>query len=170
MKVEAIKTKIVKPGDNLLTVLDQSIETLEEGSVVVITSKIISICQNAIVSSCVVDKESLIFSESDRIFVKKSPCGMHLTIKDGILIANAGIDESNGNGNYILWPREIEKTMRQVLAHLRTRFQIEKIGVVVTDSKTTPLRRGTTGVGIAFDGSLPRYFRLVSVVDRTTKY
>ena len=28
-----------------------------------------------------------------------------LTIKDHLLIPMAGVDESNGNGTYILWPR-----------------------------------------------------------------
>ena len=31
---------------------------------------------------------------------------MTLTIKQGMLIPTAGIDESNGDGYYILWPRD----------------------------------------------------------------
>ena len=74
-----------------------------------------------------------------------------------LLIPAAGIDESNGNGYYILWPEDLQEMANRVRQHLRKRFLIRKLGVIITDSKTMPLRWGTTGVAISYSGFSPLY-------------
>jgi len=75
-----------------------------------------------------------------------------VTIKRNLLAVAAGIDESNGAGFYILWPKDPQKTANEVRRYLQKRFSVKKVGVVITDSKTTPLRCGTTGVSIVYSG------------------
>lgn len=41
---------------------------------------------------------------------KDNPYGIQLTIKNNILIPSAGIDESNGNDCYILYPEDVQKS------------------------------------------------------------
>ena len=85
---------------------------------------------------------------------QKNIYGIDLTIKNNILIPNAGIDESNGAGYFILWPKDPYKSARQIHQYLKKRFKIKNIGIIITDSKTTPLRWGTTGTSLAHYGFL----------------
>jgi len=48
MIVQAIKTKRVEPGDSLEAILDSSLKQLSEGQIVVISSKIIALCENQV--------------------------------------------------------------------------------------------------------------------------
>ncbi|GAG94960.1 unnamed protein product, partial [marine sediment metagenome] len=45
MKVSAVKTNIVNPHDSILKLISDSIEKIPEKSILGVTSKIISICQ-----------------------------------------------------------------------------------------------------------------------------
>lgn len=78
-----------------------------------------------------------------------------ISIKNNLLIPTAGIDESNGDGYYILWPKNPQKSANLIRQHLRNKFKLKKLGVIITDSKTTPLRWGTTGTGIGYSGFDP---------------
>lgn len=121
-------------------------------TIVVITSKLISICQGRLqpVKNDAF-KKSLIAKESDWYLDDEPYPGIILTIKDGILIPSAGIDESNGNKHLILWPEHIYEVANEVRQFLETKFG-GNFGVIITDSHTMPLRRGTTGIGLAYSG------------------
>jgi dihydrofolate synthase / folylpolyglutamate synthase len=54
-----------------------------------------------------------------------------------------------------LWPKDPQKTTNEVRQYLRKKFGLEKVGIVITDSKTNPLRWGVTGVSIAHSGFAP---------------
>lgn len=100
-----------------------------------------------------IDKYQLIKKEADYYLPKEeSKYGYVLTIKDNFLIPTAGIDESNGNGYYILHPANSQKTANKIRRYLMKRFRLKNVGVIITDSKTTPLRWGTTGVCLAYSG------------------
>jgi putative folate metabolism gamma-glutamate ligase len=158
MIVQSYKTpKIVAPA-NLFDVLDAHLPKLQEKSVVVVTSKIIAICQGRVVKNDgTVNKEELIRKES--ALYMQDPAvekwGIILTVKNDTLIASAGIDESNGNGYFILWPQDIPKTCAEIWEHLRQKHGIKELGVIMSDSHTTPLRWGTTGIGIGWCGFSP---------------
>jgi len=82
--------------------------------------------------------------------------GVHLTIKHGLLIPSAGIDESNAQGDYyILFPRKPFESAQRLHSALRHKLGIKKFGVLITDSHITPLRRGVTGVALAYWGFEP---------------
>src|SRR5262249_11461727 len=73
---------------------------------------------------------------------------------NNMLVPTAGIDESNADGNYILWPKNPQKSANAIREYLSNQYQLRDIGVVITDSKTTPLRWGVTGIALAHSGFL----------------
>ena len=154
MKVTAIKThKITTRDTNLLKILDKYLPHLRERSVVAISSKIVSICEGAVVPADKLTKDKLVEDEADYFLPKKeNKYGFHISIKNGTIIASAGIDESNGNGNYILWPRNGQKTANSVRSYLSQKYKVKDVGVIIVDSKTVPLRWGTVGTTLAFSG------------------
>lgn len=154
MKVSAIKThKVTFKDSDLFKILDKYLPEIKERSVLAITSKIIAICEGRMVRIEEADKEDLIKKEADFYLPRHlSKYNFMLSIKDNIMIASAGIDESNADGYYILWPENSQKTANEIRQYLAKRFGLKNIGVVVTDSKTTPLRWGVTGAAIAHSG------------------
>jgi putative folate metabolism gamma-glutamate ligase len=151
MKITAIKTKKIVAGDTLSQILDGAIKELREGDVLAITSKVVSICEGSIAAP-EQSKERLVIEEADYILEGDRPYGMALTIKRNIIIPNAGIDESNIESGYVLWPKDPQKTANELWTYLRAKYNVKNLGIVITDSKTTPLRRGTTGVAMAHCG------------------
>ena len=68
---------------------------------------------------------------------------------------NAGIDKSNvPKGHVVLYP----KNPYESLENLRNKFLIssgKRIGIVLSDSRILPMRKGTTGVALACSGFEP---------------
>lgn len=157
MKVVSLSThKIDSERNNIFDIIDKYVRKLGEGNILAITSKIISISQGDVVKKEDVSKEELIRSESN-LYIPKSQ-KMHavtLTIKSDILISTAGIDESNGNGRYVLWPKNAQKNANLIRNFLKKHFKLKKVGVIITDSRSTPFRRGAIGLGMAFSGFKP---------------
>lgn len=156
MRVVAIKTEKITPGSiSLFELLDKYITEFSQGSILAITSKVISICEGRVVPVRDSDKDELVRKEADLYLPKEeNKYSVYLTIKNSQLVATAGIDESNGGGYYILWPADSQKTANQIREYLTKRFNLKKAGVIITDSKTTPLRWGTSGAAIAHSGFL----------------
>lgn len=156
MIVKAYKTHKIRVGDNLFKILDKYLPRLKEKDVVVITSKIVAICQGRVVKNDgKITRFELAKKEAQYYLPEKYiTYGVHLTVTNNVLIASAGIDESNGGGNWVLWPKNPMSEARKIWEYLR-KGKIKKLGVVITDSKLTPLRRGITGFGVAWCGFKP---------------
>lgn len=154
MNIAAIKTpRLVVGSGSIYDVLDETITDVVEGSIVAITSKIVSICEGNVIPFADIDKEDLIIRESDFYLpATLSKYGYHFTITDKTLISVAGIDESNGEGCYILWPRDAQKTANDIRKYLMEKHDVKDFGVVITDSTCQPLRRGTTGISLGHSG------------------
>lgn len=155
MKITALKThKITVDDRDLIKILDKYLpKKIEDKSILAITSKIVSICEGRLVKMEYVDKDELIEQEAQFFLPRpKNPYNVSFTITRGILAASAGIDESNANGYYILWPRNPQKTANAVREYLKKRFKIKRVGVIITDSKTTPMRWGVTAIALAYSG------------------
>lgn len=154
MKITSIKThKIIIGRESLLNILDKYLPKLKEKSILVITSKIVSICEGNFIEIGKVNKTDLIKKEAEYFIpAEQSKYNITLTIKRNLLVPTAGIDESNGNGYFILWPKNPQKTTNQVKKYLKQRFKLKHVGVIITDSKTSPLRWGTTGFALAHSG------------------
>lgn len=142
MIVRTIKTAKITAGMLSLTeLLDQSLTDLEERSVVAITSKIVSLCEGSVVPMEGTDREALIVQESNQYLpATLSKYGHHFTLTNNTLIPSAGIDGSNGGDDYVLWPKDAQKTANEIRAYLRDRFDLQHVGVVITDSTCHPLR------------------------------
>ena len=154
MIVTPIKTHKVTSEDSDITVLlKKYLPSLKERSVIAITSKVVAICEGRVVKVDEVDKDELVKEEVE-YFLPKEENKYHffLTIKNNIMIASGGIDESNGNGYYILWPKDSQESANTIREFLVKEYGISDVGVIITDSKTTPLRRGVTGVTLAHSG------------------
>lgn len=154
MKVVAIRThKITASDQSLLKILDKYLLKLEDRSILAITSKIVSITEGRLVKMDSVDKDELIKQEA-QFYLPRSQnrYNVSLTITRNMLAATAGIDESNANGYYILWPKDPQATVNSVRAYLKKRFKIKNVGVIITDSKTSPLRWGVTSIALAYSG------------------
>lgn len=54
-----------------------------------------------------------------------------------------------------MWPHDAQKTDNVIRKYLQDKFRLKNIGVIITDSKTTPLRWGVTGTAIAYSGFEP---------------
>ena len=158
MKVQAIRTHRVEVGSSLTNLIDRYIPTLTEESIVAITSKVVSVCQGRVVGQAEIAREELIRQEADAVMEgPESPYGIILTIKDGLLIPSAGIDESNADDTYILYPTDVQDVAAQLWHHLRAKHQLEKLGILITDSHTTPMRRGVMGIALGWCGFAPLF-------------
>ncbi|OGH37746.1 MAG: hypothetical protein A3B44_00565 [Candidatus Levybacteria bacterium RIFCSPLOWO2_01_FULL_38_21] len=157
MKVTGIKThKITQKDKDIFRILDRYVKKLSEKSVVAIASKIVAITEGRIIKIGTIDKDELIKRESQYYLPRsQNPYNVSLTITGGALVASAGIDESNGNGYYILWPKNPQKSANRIRKWLKSRFNLENVGVIITDSRTTPLRWGVTGFSVAYSGFEP---------------
>lgn len=154
MKVEGIKTRLVRANEiSLEDLLAESITELPEGSIVAISSKVVALCENRVVPHSQATRDELIARESEYFIDPAfSPYGHHFTIAGNTLIASAGIDESNADGNWVLWPQDSFASASRARNSLAARFGLKNVGVIITDSTSYPLRRGTFGVMISWSG------------------
>ena len=154
MRIVSIKTEIVKPGtSNLTDLLDKYLSSMPECAVLAVTSKLVSLCENRILPTAGNSREELIKREASLYLPSElSKYGYHFTITKDTLIASAGIDESNGDGNYVLWPEDSQKSANAIRHYLADRFNLTSVGVIVTDSTSMPLRRGSHGVALSHSG------------------
>jgi len=160
MLVKAIKTRpLIPPKDDLLSVIKESILSLKEKSIIVVTSKVVSIWQGRCVKKNEkINKKELIKKEAD-FYVEGNKTSakydVMLTIKDNLLIPMAGIDESNANGYYILWPEKPFLAAKNIYDFIKKEYKLKKFGIIISDSHTTPLRTGIMGIGLSYYGFNP---------------
>ena len=112
-----------------------------------VTSKIVALSEGRVADGK--DKEKLIRQESTHALKTKR---VWLTIKDGMLIANAGIDDSNGNGKLVLLPKDSFKSANKIRSSLLQNYKIRKLGVIISDSVVMPLRAGVVGIALGYAG------------------
>ncbi|MEM2921041.1 MAG: coenzyme F420-0:L-glutamate ligase [Candidatus Bathyarchaeia archaeon] len=78
-----------------------------------------------------------------------------LTLKHGVLVANAGIDHKNAPVNHAcLWPENPHAAAKALKDSLQ-RLTGKRLGVLLVDSHVTPLRMGTTGFALGLAGFEP---------------
>lgn len=177
MIVRAIKTRaFLPPKDDLFSVIKQSFlgYKIKEKSIIVITSKIVSIWQGRCIKiSKNIKKDDLVKKESDFYINRKETPKNYamLTIKNNILIPMSGIDESNANGYYILWPEKPFLAAEQIYNFIKKEYKLKNFGIIISDSHTTPLRSGIMGIGISYYGFYPKrdYRNKKDIFKRTIK-
>jgi len=143
---------------------------LQEGDVIVISTKYISNSQGRIVDLekikasehgiRIADEYQLkqgiaeiIIRESDKIFGGIG--GFVITSADNIMAPNAGIDKSNAKkGKIILYPTNPYLIAEQICRKIFLKLLIH-VGVILVDSRLMPARIGTSGVAVSCAGIEP---------------
>ena len=126
MEIKGIKAPVIEAGQEVFAVLQSALdEPLVEQDILCVTSKVVSVEQGRMVGLSDVrpsaaarqmrklryskDFESrpelaeLVLQEAERLFVGEGGF-VYLTLKNGVLIANAGIDLSNAPEGYAVLP------------------------------------------------------------------
>ncbi len=161
MHIRAIKThKITSKDTDIFAILDRYVQRPRERSVLVVTSKIVAICEGRVVKKNSKDtkdtrdaKEELAKKEADFYLpLPRSKYRILLTIKDSRINFTSGIDESNANGYFVLWPKNPQKSANEIREHIAKKFHMRNFGVVITDTTSLPLRRGQLGIMLAHSG------------------
>ena len=174
LKLFAVKTRVVKVGDNLVELIVESLKAqnlhLENNDVLAITSKIVSYSEGRITQlgevkpsddarklaekySLAPEFAELILRETERIYggVDKAV----LTFKNGLMTPNAGIDSKNTSNDYaVLWPSNPEKSAKEIREGIKDETG-KSVAVMIVDSGLVPLRKGTNGLALAVAGFKP---------------
>jgi len=170
--IAAAGIPMVKPGDDLVPMVCDGLAlagtAIEDGDVVVLAQKIVSKSEGRFVSldtivpsaraseiARVVLKDErlveLILRQSRRV-VRMAPNVLIVEHQLGLIMANAGVDQSNvGSGAVLLLPEDPDASAKR----LRSRFRKvcgAEVAVVINDSFGRPWRQGAVGVAIGAAG------------------
>ena len=144
------------PQDTLRDALLSASLKLKEGDIVAISSKVVSIDEGNTVPGEGTDKDRLVEQEADwYLKFEKAKYRHRFTIAKGAMAGSAGIDQSNGNGYYILYPKDPMKSAKRLRSWIQKTYGVKKIAVLITDSTSIPMRRGAIGFALAWDGFVP---------------
>lgn len=149
MKLTAIHTDLFVQNGNLPEFVTCFIPQAQEKTVLAVSSKIMALWKGSTVAyESAVQKEVLIRQHSQAAL--KTPLAW-LTIKDGMVMTNAGIDESNADGKLVLLP-DCYACAEELCGALKQRWGISQLGIVVTDSMILPLRAGVVAAAVGYAG------------------
>jgi len=174
MQLFRVRTKLIKTEDDLLNIILEALNKqrlkIDDGDVLAIASKAVVSVQNRLKKlSSVKPSErakklakrydlassfvEIVLQEAEVVYGGVSKA--LLTLKNGILTANAGVDQKNAPEGYAaLWPRNPHKTAEKIRKELFERTS-KHVGILIIDSRVTPLRMGTTGIAIGVAGFEP---------------
>ncbi len=149
MKVTAVRTQIFEEKTDLPAFIVRFVPSVDEGTVLAVSSKVIALWKgNTVAYEGLAQKESLIQQYSQAAL--KTPLAW-LTIKDGMVMTNAGIDESNARGKLVLLP-DCYACAQELRAALKKTWHVKDLGIVITDSMILPLRAGVIAAAVGYAG------------------
>lgn len=150
MKLTAVHTDIFKAREDLSAFILRHIPQVAEKSVLAVASKLFALWKGEILPyESASQKETLILRESSAAL--KTPLAW-LTIKDGMIMTNAGIDESNADGKLLLLPQDCYAAAEELRQELGAHWGVKDLGVLITDSMILPLRAGVVAAAVAYAG------------------
>ena len=137
----------VRRGDDVAALLVARVE-LEDGDVVLVTSKAVSKAEGRLVSGT---REEALPGETVRVVARRGPTQIVRT-RHGLTLAAAGIDGSNVEpGSVVLLPVDPDASARSIRARLHA-LTGRTVGVVVTDTAGRAWREGQTDLAIGAAG------------------
>ena len=165
---------IVKSHDNLVNLILKAVESsernLNNGDIIVIASKIVSVSEDRVVSGEDIEpslKAREIASENgfDPIHVELAIReSVEIIRTEGVLITEtsfglvcnfSGVDKSNApEGMYILLPENPDKSANQ-LRNALIKTTGKNIAIIITDTQGRPWRKGSVNVSIGSAGIAP---------------
>ena len=134
----------VAAGDDIAAMILER-ATLEDGDIVVVTSKIVSKAEGRFVKA--EDREDAITSQTVRVVATR---GKTRIVENplGLVMAAAGVDGSNTpNGTVLLLPEDPDKSAEQIRRDLK-----KSVGVIISDTIGRPWRQGVTDIAIGAAG------------------
>lgn len=150
MNITPVHTAVFKEREDLPAFITRHIPSVPERTVLTVSSKLVGLWKGLTVAyESPEQKEELIKRESAAAL--KTPLAW-LTIKSGMVMTNAGIDESNAAGKLILLPADCYACAAQLRMRLKTAWDVCELGVIITDSMILPLRAGVIGAAVAYAG------------------
>jgi len=173
MQVIGLITPLIKPGDNLVRAVLAAAkreEGLRDRDILVIASSAVSTAQERLrkLADVKVSKRAkklarksglnekfveVVIQEADQVLGVGEKCV--LTLKDGMLRTNAGVDASNApRGHVVLMPEDADRAAEEILNEVKRRTK-KRVGVILADSHIQPLRLGTVGQAIGVAGIDP---------------
>jgi len=135
--------EVVAGDDIAAMILERA--TLEDGDIVVVTSKIVSKAEGRFVNA--EDREDAITSQTVRVVATR---GKTRIVENplGLVMAAAGVDGSNTpDGTVLLLPEDPDKSAEQIRRDLK-----KKVGVIISDTIGRPWRQGVTDIAIGAAG------------------
>jgi coenzyme F420-0:L-glutamate ligase / coenzyme F420-1:gamma-L-glutamate ligase len=174
LRLYAVKTGTITVNDNLtekvLEALKKQDLQLEDNDVLALASKSVSYAEGRLIRLSEIKPSEkakklatqysmrsefaeLILREAEKVYggVEKAV----LTLKNGVLMANAGIDNKNAPEDYVvLWPSSPEKSAKRIKEEIRRKMG-RQVAVLIVDSGLIPLRIGTVGLALAVAGFKP---------------
>lgn len=149
MKITAYRTAVFKEKEDLPAFIDKYVR-LKEGDILAVCSKLICLWKGCSVAyKNRRQKENLIRRESQAALKTKLAW---LTIKSGMVMTNAGVDESNADGKLLYFPADMYACAEQLCRTLKKKHGLKKLGIIITDSMILPLRAGVIGAAVAYSG------------------
>jgi len=145
----------ITAGTDLVEVIAAAVgDTLADGDIVVVTSKIVSKAEGRIVEAT--DREEAITAETVRVVASRTAESGHTTRivenRLGIVAAAAGVDASNtAPGTVLLLPQDPDASARVLATGLRERLG-RQLGVIISDTLGRAWREGQTDAAIGAAG------------------
>lgn len=155
MQLIPLKSERIESGiplvPHLLKTLELNQVQLQSGDILIIASKVLAYSQGLLKEVATDDDfRQLVRQEADEVL---NDDVLALTMKNGVLIPNAGIDRSNTpEGQAILWPDKPFEAARAIRKELIQLANLIDFGVLISDSHCQALRVGTTGIAIGWAG------------------
>jgi coenzyme F420-0:L-glutamate ligase / coenzyme F420-1:gamma-L-glutamate ligase len=144
----------VTAGDDLAGLIAAAAPELQAGDVVVVTQKVVSKAEGAMVRIDPSDPsghKSIVEQQSVRVVRRRGDLIISET-RHGFVCANAGVDLSNvDDGWAALLPEDSDRSARRIRDGLRAVLGVD-VAVIVSDTFGRPWRKGLTDVAIGCAG------------------
>jgi coenzyme F420-0:L-glutamate ligase/coenzyme F420-1:gamma-L-glutamate ligase len=139
----------VHEGDDIAELVALAYQGLQDGDIVVVTSKVVSKSEGRVVSG--VSRDDAVAGETVRVVARRGPLRIVET-RHGLVMAAAGVDASNTSpGTLVLLPEDPDASARRIRAALRARLGV-RVGLIVSDTLGRPWRTGQTDQAIGAAG------------------
>lgn len=173
IEIIGLRLPVIKPGDDLVEeILKASKKSggIRNEDILVLSSKVVAVAEGRMIrlrdvrpsprakslakrAKISAPLAEMVIREADEILGIGG--GAVLTLKGGLLCANAGIDLSNAPPGFaVLLPSNPNKAANEIMKKIKERSG-KRVGVVISDSTVRPLRLGTIGQAIGYAGFEP---------------
>ncbi|RZN63176.1 coenzyme F420-0:L-glutamate ligase [Methanonatronarchaeum sp. AMET6-2] len=163
LEITPIKLPIIKKGDNLPKIIKKHLKNPNKNDIITVSQTIISKAEGRTINLKQINPTEEAIQIAEKTNKKPEICQLILneskiialgenyiiTNKNGLICANAQIDQSNaGTNKATLPPENPQETARKI--HKTTRLP-----TIITDSIGRPFRKGAVGTAIAQSGIKP---------------